>query len=145
MNAAAIEALLRRSGNLEANIGAVSLRPPASSGVPSAAPVTGPVLELSCNGAPLLAVSVQLRTGRLLLRGGDGAAANFSSLGQELAPLLRQVLPLLASVRMCQPVMSQPRYLRNSQIDAVRVCVRGLLESHKSVLAFPEQMCVRGA
>lgn len=84
---AAIEALLRRSGNLQANNGAIALLAPAADGISSGA-LPSPVLELSCDREPLISVSVQLRTGRLLLHGGDGGGAG---LGQEFAPLLRQV------------------------------------------------------
>ena len=92
LGAAAIEALLRRSGNLQANNGAAALAAPAADGVASGA-LPSPVLELSCAGQKLLSVRVQLRTGRLLLRAGDnGVAANSGNLGQELSPLLRQVL-----------------------------------------------------
>ncbi len=89
--AAAIAALLQRSGNLQANNGAIVLQPPAADGVASGA-LPSPVLELSCDREPLLSVSVQLRTGRLLLHSGNGGSGGFfGNLGQELAPLLRQV------------------------------------------------------
>ncbi len=91
LGAAAVEALLRRSGNLQANNGSAALAAPASEGVASGA-LHSPVLELSCDGQKLLSVRVQLRTGRLLLRAGDnGAVGHSGNLGQELSPLLRQV------------------------------------------------------
>ncbi|EIE23245.1 hypothetical protein COCSUDRAFT_63601 [Coccomyxa subellipsoidea C-169] len=96
---AAIEALLQRSGNLQANNGAIALQPPAADGVASGA-LPSPVLELSCDGEPLLSVSVQLRTGLLLLHSGDGGSGGFfSNLGQELAPLLRQEGERLAALQ----------------------------------------------
>ncbi len=55
----------------------------------------GPVLELSSDGRPLVCVSVQLRTGLLLLRAGDGAGA--ASSGQEMSALLRQARCLALS------------------------------------------------
>ncbi|KAK9903582.1 hypothetical protein WJX75_009266 [Coccomyxa subellipsoidea] len=92
---AAIEALLRRSGNLQANNGAIALLAPAADGVASGA-LPSPVLELSCDREPLISVSVQLRTGRLLLHGGDSGGAG---LGQEFAPLLRQEEDRLAALQ----------------------------------------------
>ncbi|BDA50233.1 probable mediator of RNA polymerase II transcription subunit 14 at N-terminal half [Coccomyxa sp. Obi] len=97
---AAIEALLRRSGNLQANNGAAALAAPAADGAASSGALPSPVMELSCDGQKLLSVRVQLRTGRLLLRAGNNGAATMSgSLGQELSPLLRQEEERLAALQ----------------------------------------------
>lgn len=102
LGAAAIETLLRRSGNLQANNGSAALVAPAADGIASKA-LPSPVLDLSCDGQKLLSLRVQLRTGRLLLRAGDnGAVGSSGNLSQELSPLLRQVRtfkPHYASLR----------------------------------------------
>ncbi|CAL8465259.1 g4794 [Coccomyxa elongata] len=96
---AAIEALLRRSGNLQANNGSAALAAPAAEGDAFGA-LPSPVLALSCDGQKLLSVRVQLRTGRLLLRAGDNSAVGHSgNLGQELSPLLRQEEERLAALQ----------------------------------------------
>lgn len=125
--AAALEALLNKGGRLAANGGTAHLvssgasspflpsaRAAAAAGAtrtPNASDAAatehaavvaawqaGPVLELLSGGRPLVCVSMQLRTGRLLLRAGDGAGMAAS--GQEMLAILRQAC--------CPPFLALP-------------------------------------
>ena len=112
--AAALDAVLRRRGNLANNAGSTALLLPEPGTVqreraPTDAPADGshapgrsasgthappasPVLALRSGGAALVQVSVQLRTGRLLLRPGDDA---------ELRPDLELIMQRVRSAPPC--------------------------------------------
>ena len=108
--AAALDTVLRRRGNLANNGGGTALllpepeavRPeqaPTTPAPPSGAPASepsasgmqppaSPILALRSGAATLVQVSVQLRTGRFLLRSGNGSEAT-----PELELLMQRVRP----------------------------------------------------
>lgn len=113
--AAALDTVLRRRGNLANNAGSTALllpepgtvqreeREPTDSPAGSShkprqpaldmhAPPASPVLALRSGGAALVQVSVQLKTGRLLLRPGDDA---------ELRPDLELIVQRVRGALLC--------------------------------------------
>jgi hypothetical protein len=97
-----VEAVLRRRDNLGKNAGGAQLQPApqpssatdkARSGAEAAMqPPASPVLALSSGGAVLFSVSMQLRTGRLVLA---AAGPDLAGYGVDLATLMPAVRALL--------------------------------------------------